>query len=201
MGTQVLVLHYGYAEEARSGYDIWASTDGYYETAWEALRSLARWLLQFYRGEQDGWERLRPKGDCCKQWEDTAMMPGCTLPNFCPACGRRYDRSEFSVENFASWIEEVYSRPNHELPNFWEYEEEWSNGLEFSILQNDYDKSDFFEVREHAERVVASALDVNELPEGSRKDFEEQTKFWFKCFEEEVQSAYYEFDDKQHGRS
>ena len=197
MGTQVLVLHHGYAEDARSGYDIWASLDGYYKTSWEALRSLAHWLLQFYLGEQEGYERMRPKGDCCEQWENTAMMPGCNLPNFCPACGRRYDRSEFSVENFATWIEEVYTRENHELPNFWEYEDEWYNCMEFSVLLHDYTPDLFFEVRSHAGRVLASALDVTQLPEGSRKDFEEQTKFWFKCFDEEVQSAFSEFEEKR----
>jgi hypothetical protein len=196
MGTQVLVLHYGYAEESLCGYDIWVSMEGYYEDSWGALRSLAHWLLQFYLGEQEGWERMRPKGECCKGWENTGMLAGGQKPNFCPECGRRFERSDFNVEHFASWIKEVYARPNHELPNFWEYEEEWSNYLEFSVLLSDYDAADFFEVREHAGRVLASALDVKELPEGSRADFIEQTKFWFKCFDEGVQQAYFEFEEK-----
>lgn len=195
MGTQVLVLHYRYAEEALPGYDIWASVEGYYERPWEALQSLAHFLLQFYLGEMEG--RQRPLRDCCLSFQDLQFMPDAKKPKFCPECGRRYPQGDFNVEHFADWIRDVYARPSHELPNFWEYEDEWYNHNEFSVLLNDYEKENFFEVCEYAEEVLAAALDPRQLPANSRDDFKEQVGFWFKRFDDEVQAAYHEYEEAQ----
>lgn len=167
-----LVLTYGYVEEQLSGFDVWAHKGKPFPGTWEALRSLAAYLFEFFK-EEHAYERSC-RNTCCaayqgKNLEDVLRpelvpgkpgdKPGAWPVKACPVCGNGIRLEHYHPQEFSQWILGSFTSPYHAQPHWYE-NKDWQRDVYDRMMR----KKHKWPLIEEAELVLVAALPVELLP-------------------------------------